>query len=406
MTFYQLAFRCLIRKKSKTILLFFVLLFIGSMILSTSMILRETKNSKVRIQEKTKAKIVLEIQDDKSKITENEIQKISDLDGAIFINRQSYNFVFPSDFSPYTKSDSEEEDNLKMTVFSYDDLKNDSAFFEKRYRIIEGDYIDQEIQKGVVINFLLAEQNGLKVGDTIELQGADGVLVSTEIRGLFISGSERKQADTTLAVNRVENHIFIDNSTYSEIYPDDGYYKTAVYARNPGELKRLEADLSSIFSDKVVMTTSDTLFQQMKAPLDQIIRVVRLMLNLTFVTGAVVITILLCMWMRNRKRETAIFVSIGKSKVSILLQVLFEAFVVFLVSVAGTCVAGNLMAKLLERLLINSQTDDVIINVSLKLSDIVSLMGIGSVIVLIAVIFSILPILRANPKDTLSRMEG
>ncbi|MDE7433459.1 MAG: ABC transporter permease, partial [Lachnospiraceae bacterium] len=314
--------------------------------------------------------------------------------------------VFPSDFSPYTKSDSEEEDNLKMTVFSYDDLKNDSAFFEKRYRIIEGNYIDREIQKGVVINFLLAEQNGLKVGDTIELQGADGVLVSAEIRGLFISGSERKQADTTLAVNRVENHIFIDNSTYSEIYPDDGYYKAAVYARNPEELKRLEADLSSIFSDKVVMTTSDTLFQQMKAPLDQIIRVVRLMLNLTFVTGAVVITILLCMWMRTRKKDMAIFISIGKSKVSILQQVLLEAFGVFLVSVAGACAAGNLIAKLLENLLINSRTEDVNINVSLKLPDIVSLMGIGSLIVLIAVIFSILPILRANPKDTLSKMEG
>lgn len=406
MTFYQLAFRYLIRKKTKTILLFLVLLFIGSMILSTSMILRETKNSKARIQEKTNAKVVIEIKDDKSKITENEIQKISDLDGVTFINRQSYNFAFPSDFFPYTKSDSEEEDNSKMPIFSYDDLKNDSAFFEKRYRLIGGNYIDQEIQKGAVINSLLAEQNGLKVGDIIELQGADGVLVSVEIRGLFISGSERKQADTTLAVNRVENHIFIDNNTYSEMFQNDGYYKAAVYARNPEELERLEADLSSIFSDNVAMTSSDTLFQQTKAPLDQIIRVVRLMLNLTFVTGTIVITILLCMWMRTRKKETAIFISIGKSKVSILLQVLLEAFGVFLVSVAGACAAGNLIAKLLENLLINSRTEDVNINVSLKLPDIVSLMGIGSLIVLIAVTLSILPILRANPKDTLSKMEG
>lgn len=406
MTSYQLAIRYVLRKKSKTILLFLILLFIGSMVLSTSMVLRATEHSKALIQEKTNAKVVLEVRDEKDKITESEIQIISALDGVTFTNRQAYNFVFPANFYPLTNSDVAEEDNEKITLFSYDDLKNDSAFFERRYRIIDGNYIDKETQKGVVINSLLAELNGLKVGDIIELQSSEGVSVSATIEGLFISGSERKQADTTLAVNRVENQIFIDNNTYSQLVPNDGYYKVAVYARNPEELEALETNLISIFSERVVATTSDTLFQQTKAPLEQIIRVVKLMLVLTFITGTTVITILLCMWMRARKKEMAIFISIGKVKISILLQVILEIFGVFFASVAGACVASSFIAKLLEKLLIDSQTTDIMLEVSLKLQDIASLIGIGSLIVLIAVTFSILPILKANPKDILSKMEG
>ena len=406
MEFYQLAFRYAMRKKSKTILLFLVLLFIGSMILSTSMVLRATEHSKALIQEKTNAKVVLEIRDEKDKITENEIQNISILDGVTSLNRQAYNFVFPANFYPLTNSDSTEEDNSRITLFSYDDLKNDSAFFENRYRIIEGNYIDQENPKGVVINSLLAELNGLKVGDTIELQNSEGVSASATIKGIFISGSERKQSDTTLAVNRVENQIFVDNNTYSQLFPNSGYYKLAVYVRNPEELETLKANLSSIFLEKVAMTTSDTLYQQTKAPLEQIIRVVKLMLALTFITGTTVITILLCMWMRTRKKEMAIFISIGKSKISILLQVLLETFGVFFVSVAGACGVGSFIAGLLSNLLIASQTTDIMLDVSLKMEDIASLIVIGGVIVLIAVTFSILPILKANPKDTLSKMEG
>lgn len=373
------------------------------------MILRATEDSKSLIQEKTNAKVVVEIINSKNRISNEEVEQISLLEGVSSINRQSISSAFLSNCIPFTVSDSTETDNLKVTVFSYDDLENDSAFFEQRYRIIAGNYIDPNTQNGVVINSIFAELNGLSVGDTIELETEDGINVSAEIVGLFFSGSERKQSETTLAVNRIENNIFMDNNTFSQMFEQYGYHKIAVYAKNPGELEALKADLISIFSDnsdKVSMTTSDTLFQQTKAPLEQIIRTVNLMLILTVITGTVVITIILCMWMRTRKKEAAIFVSIGKTKGSILSQVLLEAFGVFIISVAGACGMGNIIAKILKDVLLNSQTADFTLDVTLKFSDIISLLGIGSLIVLIAVMFSMFPILKANPKDTLSRMEG
>ena len=406
MNFYQLALRYVMRKKSKTILLFLVLVFIGSMILSTTMILRATQDSKALIQEKTNAKAVVEIKNERDRISDDEVEQISLLEGVSSINRQSVNFAFPSNCNPFTASDSTETDNLKVTLFSYDDLENDSAFYEQAYRLVKGTYIDRNTKNGVVINSLFAELNGLDIGDTIELKTAEGINVTANIIGLFFSGNERKQSASTLSVNRIENLMFIDNNTYSEMFENYGYYEVAVYAKNPEDLEKLEAELSSIFLDKASIITSDTLFQQTKAPLEQIIKVVNLMLFLTVITGMSVITILLCMWMRTRKKEAAIFISIGKNKGSILAQVLLEAFGVFIVSVAGACGLGNIIAKVLKNILLNSQTAGLTLAVALKFSDIVSLLGIGSLIVLIAVILSMFPILKATPKDTLSRMEG
>ncbi|MDE6232039.1 MAG: ABC transporter permease [Lachnospiraceae bacterium] len=406
MNFYQLGFRYLIRKKSKTMILMMIFVLIGSMILCTSTISRATEESKMLIQEKTGSKVMIEIEDEKDKITEEEMQRVTLLDGVASINRQSRGTAFINGCMPVTGSESTEDDNFKATVCSFDDLQNDSVFYEQRYRLIKGNYIERTTVNGIVINLYFAEANGLNIGDKIELQAEDGKRIFFEIIGLFTSGSESRQPNETLAVNRIENQMFIGSHAYLELLPDSGFYKASVYVRNPEEMKHIEDELSDIFYDRVAITTSDTLFQQMKAPLEQILSIVRIMFFLTFVTGTVIVTIILCMWMRTRKKETSIFVSIGKSKRSILLQVILEAFGVFFISMAGACVIGNFMARIMKELLLSSQTADITLSISLTLPDIGLLFAIGSSIVFIAVAFSMFPILKANPKDVLSRMEG
>lgn len=406
MTFYQLAFQYLKRKRSKTVLLFLVLLFVSSMILSTNMILRATQDSKSVIQEKTNAKIVLDILSDNHKITENDIEQINNLNEVVSVNRLATDFAFPNNFSPVTNSDSIKEDRLKISLFSYDDLENDSAFFEKRYRLDSGKLLDENTTNGIVINSILADVNGMKLGDMMSFKTAEGKTVDVKIIGFFSTGSERKQSDTMSSVQRIENQIFIDNHSYSKLFEDSGFYKVAVYTKSPEQLEKLSSELKSILQNKVELTTSDTLYKQLEAPLEQIIRVSNLMQIMTFVTGTVVVSLLLCMWMRTRQKETAIFISMGKAKSSIYLQVFLESLIVFIISAIGACGLGSFIANILQNLLTSSETSEVTLNVFLHIKDIVSLLGMGGLVVLIAVTCSLLPILNANPKDTLSRMEG
>ena len=405
MTFYQLAFRYLKRKKAKAILLFFVLLLVSSMILSTNMILRATKDSKAAIQEKAKSKIVLEIAKEENKITQQEVEEILNLEEVSEVNCQDKGQAFPNNFYPVTTNDSMEENNQKITLLSYDDLKNDSAFYEGQYRLVSGEYITKD-QRGAVINSLLADSNGLELGDDIKIENAEGKIISLKIVGLFLAGSERKQTEKMNSADRIENQIFVDNESYSQFLGNTGYYKVSVYCKNPEQLSMMEEQLRSVLSEKVSFTSSDTLYRQMALPLEQITRVANLMLVLTLITGIVIVSLLLCMWMRTRKKEAAIFTSIGKSKYSIFLQVFLESFLVFMVSVIGACGLGSLMAGFLQKALTHSETTEISLNVFLQGKDIGSLMIWGSFIVLAAVVVSLFPILKANPRDTLSRMEG
>lgn len=405
MTFYQLAFRYLKRKKAKAILLFFVLLLVSSMILSTNMILRATKDSKAAIQEKAKSKIVLEIAKEENKITQQEVEEILNLEEVSEVNCQDKGQAFPNNFYPVTTNDSMEENNQKIALLSYDDLKNDSAFYEGQYRLVSGEYIAKD-KRGAVINSLLADSNGLKLGDDIKVENAEGKIISLKIVGLFLAGSERKQTEKMNSADRIENQIFVDNESYSQFLGNTGYYKVSVYCKNPEQLSMMEEQLRSVLSEKVSFTSSDTLYRQMALPLEQITRVANLMLVLTLITGIVIVSLLLCMWMRTRQKEAAIFTSIGKSKYSIFLQVFLESFLVFMVSVIGACGLGSLMAGFLQKALTHSETTEISLNVFLQGKDIGSLMIWGSFIVLAAVVVSLFPILKANPRDTLSRMEG
>ncbi len=405
MKFYQLTFRYLCRKKSKTFILLLALLFINSMILSSYMILRATEDSRSTMQEKMGSKVVLEVKESSQIITENEISAIRDLDGVIYVNRLTSNAVYPVNFNPVTNSDSEEENNWKATLLSYDDLDRDSAFSDLRYRLMKGNMITEGSEKGAVINFVLADANGLEIGDEMKVGTETGNVISIKIIGIFVAGSERNQMDTLPAVNRIENQIFIDNESYTGLFDNVGYRKIAVYTKNPDQIDVLVRELEDFLGSRVEITAADILYRQLEVPLNRIVRVMKLMLVFTLVAGVTITSLLLCMWMRSRKREIAVFISIGKRKMDIFMQFFMETAVIFCLSVSGSCVIGSGMAGILKKLLMEENTA-VLLSVSLQARDIATMFFAGGCIAVIAVCISLLPILRANPKDILSKMEG
>ena len=405
MKFYQLAFRYLCRKKSKAFILLLVLLFINSMILSSYIILRATEDSGSTMQEKMGSKVVLEVKESSQIITENEISAIRDLDGVIYVNRLTSNAVYPVNFNPVTNSDFEEENNWKVTLLSYDDLERDSAFSDLRYRLMRGNMITEGAEKGAVIDFVLADANGLEIGDEMKVGTETGNVISIKIIGIFVAGSERNQMDTLPAVNRIENRIFIDNESYTGLFDNAGYRKIAVYTKNPDQIDVLVRELEDFLGSRVEITTADILYRQLEVPLNRIVRVMKLMLVFTLVAGVTITSLLLCMWMRSRKREIAVFISMGKRKMDIFMQVFMETAAVFCLSVSSSCVIGSGMAGIMKKMLMEENTA-VLLSISLQARDIATMFFAGGCIAVIAVCISLLPILRANPKDILSKMEG
>ena len=406
MPFYQRGVLYLTRKRAKSILLLMIFLFVNSMILGTNMILHAAQSTEAAMKEKTKAKVVCEMIDAGQPVTEVDARKIGNLDAVTSINRMGQQAAYLPELLPVTGNTSTEADNQKVSLFSFDDMETDSPFADQSFRLTEGRLIGPDSQYCAVVNQGFAQANGLKVGDTFSLENEEGKKTTVEIIGEYLAGNETRQEKETPALYRQENQIYIDNTAYLELFGEKGFYKLSAYVSQPELLDSLAGEIQEIVGEKAEVTTSDTLYQQMKAPLTQITRVVSLMRLLAFGTGTAVVSLLLCMWMRSRQKEMAVFLSMGEGKSVVFWQALLESAVVFLIALLGACALGAAAAGWMQKLLLATVDTGTSLTVTLQAGDIAQLLGIGGAVVGIGVLLSLIPVLRSNPKDILSRMEG
>ena len=406
MPFYQRGVLYLTRKRAKSILLLMIFLFVNSMILGTNMILHAAQSTEAAMKEKTKAKVVCEMADAGQPVTEEDAREIGNLDAVTSINRMGQQAAYLPELLPVTGNTSTEADNQKVSLLSFDDMETDSPFADQSFRLTEGRLIGPDSRYCAVVNQGFTQANGLKVGDTFSLENEEGKKTTVEIIGEYLAGNETRQEKETPALYRQENQIYIDNTAYLELFGEKGFYKLSAYVSQPELLDSLAGEIQEIVGEKAEVTTSDTLYQQMKAPLTQITRVVSLMRLLAFGTGTAVVSLLLCMWMRSRQKEMAVFLSMGEGKSVIFWQALLESAVVFLIALLGACALGTAASGWMQKLLLATVDTGTSLTVSLQAGDIAQLLGIGGTVVGIGVLLSLIPVLRSNPKDILSRMEG
>ena len=406
MPFYQRGVLYLTRKRAKSILLLMIFLFVNSMILGTNMILHAAQSTEAAMKEKTKAKVVCEMTDARQPVTEEDARGIGNLDAVTSINRMGQQAAYMPELLPVTGNTSTEADNQKVSLLSFDDMETDSPFADQSFRLTEGRLIGPDSRYCAVVNQGFAQASGLKVGDTFSLENEEGKKLTVEIIGEYLAGNETRQEKETPALYRQENQIYIDNTAYLELFGEKGFYKLSAYVSQPELLESLAGEIQEIVGEKAEVTTSDTLYQQMKAPLTQITRVVSLMRLLAFGTGTAVVSLLLCMWMRSRQKEMAVFLSMGEGNSVIFWQALLESAVVFLIALLGACVLGTAASGWMQELLLATVDTGTSLTVSLQAGDIAQLLGIGGTVVGIGVLLSLIPVLRSNPKDILSRMEG
>lgn len=303
-----------------------------------------------------------------------------------------------------TKRDSTETDNLTITLHAYDNTEIDGLFAQEKYRLLYGNPIT-ETQSGILIDSILAEGNQLGIGDQLTFKTKSGATASGKIIGVFFSGMERKQENSIMAAHRIENQIFVDHGLFEALFGKSGFSTLSVYTSDPENLNDLYKQTKLLIDGTTSITTSDQLYRQMQAPLKQVIRTTSLMLILILVTAVIVVSLLLCMWMRTRTKETAVLISIGISKMNLFLQAITESFSVFIFSAIGAAAFSGLFSKRLMDCVFSSDNFSNIADAHLEGQHLLSLLLLGSVIILIAVGISIFPTLQANPRDTLSRME-
>ena len=229
----------------------------------------------------------------------------------------------------------------------------------------------------------------------------EGVLA--KIVGIFESNDEEKQPDIIASKDRIENQIFINQELMNKINENQTYTEVYVYVSNPDLIQKMQNEVSQICKDYDV-TNTNTLYQQIKIPLDQVQRVATLIQIITIITSCVITTLLLSMWIRARYKEMAVMISLGTSKFQIYFQTFLESFILLVISSILASVFTFGFIDTLKSFMPTVENISVQLNISF--SDITTQLMIGTITIVIALFIAQIPILKTNPKEILSKMEG
>lgn len=71
--------------------------------------------------------------------------------------------------------------------------------------------------------------------------------------------------------------------------------------------------------------------------------------------GIIVLSLILILWLRERIYEIGIFLSIGTSKIQIIMQFIFELLFISIPSIISSLFLGNVLIKVIAGGLINSE---------------------------------------------------
>lgn len=227
------------------------------------------------------------------------------------------------------------------------------------FSIIDGRNIEEADYHAAVVSDYLAEQNGLSVGDQFIIESREGIFqpsdtpsktwgepIELEIVGLFQANFEQEASIYTPEESYADNLIFTDLGTETELKQYRGredskgvYGEVVFFVDQPGHLDSIMEQIKRMDGldlDGLIFTPDDTAYLASVKPLRQI-RVFAMVLIAAGIGGcALILYLVLVMWVRERKREISIFLSVGISKVRIVVQMILECFLVSAVALVLT----------------------------------------------------------------------
>ena len=236
-----------------------------------------------------------------------------------------------------------------------------------------------------------------------------------EVIGIFTGKKQEKY--TGLSSDFSENMLFIDYESSQKALNKTQTNKIAnkitVYSDNFEEsnisfnkIKELKIDLT-----KYTIEKNDGIFQEVLESVNGIKYIIKIMICSIIISGVIVLSLILILWLRERIHEIGILLSIGTSKLKIIFQFIFELIFISLPSIFVSFFLGNIISDQIIGTFIHNDDSTMIIQNLLKNDDIVSKLitflqsyGMLLIVIFLSVAISCAMILIKKPKEILSKI--
>jgi len=336
------AWRFVVRKKLKTLIMFGILLCLSTVMLSMVAVKGSTDAAASQVGQQLKAGFTLENNRKNNPgtprgggvVKEADIDAVKGVPGVSdHLRRMSLTadlvgakpLKLPNSQRDY---DAQKEKLFGNLVGGYgeNNTELDVNFRSGGLKLSQGRHVNESDVNKAIIHEDLAKANGLKVGDKLKLKGnpedADNVNKSTEeveveIVGLF-SGENIKPARTR--VELVQNSIYTDVTTTKQLakFPEgkEIYTDATFFVESAGKLDEVMKQAGQLGVDwkNFQLSKTNQILAGVTGTVQSIYKLVDTMVVATVIFGVVVISLVLWLWARERRRETGILLSVGTSK--------------------------------------------------------------------------------------------
>ena len=414
------------RKRNRTLIIFIILTIVLSCLYSCLTIMKSSNEIEKTLYESSNSSISITKKDGKYFNVNQfkDIEKIKEVEKIIIQYDGLAKLKDAKVVSGEQRINREDLSDEFKNVVSFEatnNTKRNILFSSRVFTIKEGKNIEENDKNSIIVHEEFAKQNNLKLGDEVNLELLDieksWKIKSHKFKIIGIFSGKKQETYTGLSSDFSENMVFVDYSTSQEILNKSENNKIAnkilMYSGSAestdlalNKLKELKIDESKYFVQK-----DSNAFEESLESVSGIKHMIKIMTYSIMLGGIIVLSLILILWLRERIYEIGIFLSIGTSKIQIIMQFIFELLFISIPSIISSLFLGNVLIKVIAGGLINSENSMIsggnLINDSSFMLNITTLgqsyLILISIIVL-SVVFASSLILIKKPKEILSKI--
>ena len=492
MNFVKRAFLSLTRRKGRALILFLVAFILGNLIAGAIAIQQATGNVEKNIKSQLGGRATIDVDNEKLQeaysngeefniepLSEETIKQIGQSKNVKYYDYNLEMYGGAKEIKGYkpeaTDSDlmisqsNDTSSEFRLKGLAYHKILD---IEENKVKLVEGRvFTKEEVEKGEKVGLIskqVAEENGLSIGDTFIYQtnvfNYDNNFSETteplatrdvpiEIIGIFEpvkmekkEGEESKKADPMAAFmnNQFYNTVFVPNgvtSAESQFETDtlkandaeniyEPSFSPVFVLKSPEVVDDFKVESKSLIPSNYKLNASTDQYNSIAAPIKSMSKFSVYTLVAAVGAALLIVTLVILLFLRDRKHEFGVYLSLGERRKNVLGQIIIEVLVVSLVAISLSVFTGNYLAKGVSSSMIESQiqadkekteagsgesvmmfsnsfssandlsTEDVTneYEVSLSLSYIISFFVIGVSTILLATIVPMTYLIRLNPK--------
>lgn len=437
MNYWKRARNSIFRTKGKSLILFAVIFVLGNVIAGAIAIQQSTTNVEKKMKQQLGATVSAEPDlnellkqsenGDSQSMTQAQSLKeetIKKIGVSPYVKEYDYSYLAYLNVNKFKIYEMKQQGNMEVSspyktmILKGSNSTEPMDFKNKKVKLVDGRMLTKEELKGkkpmALISKKVADENGLSVGDqmvldTVTLQPKDDGTMdsqdSTEhavkIVGLFepikLEKKKKEGQNGQDALNQqitetdMYNTAFVSNGLAREINKIEMSNMSSDLKDNlveevspiftlksPEDVAAFKAEIKPLLPEGYKAVASTDEFDKVGASVKRLSKISGYVVILAVLASLLIISLVVVLFMKDRRHEWGIYLSLGEHRKNIMKQVVAELLVISIAALLISLVSGNVLGKMVSESLIAGDTmDEVAQNVG---SQVVSMGGATSVL--------------------------